>query len=351
MGTADLTAAKRRVSTKKVVAIDIFCGAGGMSLGLQRAGIKVVCGVDNDPIVLETYKKNVHSRALCRDIRRVTSSDLRPFVPKNARLIISVCAPCQPFSKVRKSGKQRTDGQLLLEVGRLIRSLRPDGVIVENVPQISRLSAKGVLNEFQRILSVAGYSFAVGVLDAKYYGVPQTRARMVLLAVRGRDRPVRLPRAHKGAIRTVRDAIALLPKVDAGFQSNYHPLHSAAHLSKLNHKRLRATPLDGGDSRAWPKGLRLRCHVKSGGFYDVYGRMRWDHPAPTLTTRCISLSNGRFGHPEQARAITLLEAALLQTFPRRYKFEGNQGDIARQIGNAVPARLARALGAALVRQL
>lgn len=334
-----------------VVGIDVFCGAGGMSRGLQRAGIRVVCGVDNDPTVVKTYKANIHRRVLCRDIKTVTAPQLRRLVPKTARLVLSVCAPCQPFSKIRKTRKRSPDRHLLLEVGRLVRSLRPDGLIVENVPQISRSSSKGVLGQFLRVLRSAGYSWTVDVLDAKHYGVPQTRARMVVLAVRGRNRKIHAPRPNKGAFRTVEDAIRGLPPVRAGRKSAYHPLHFAAALSDTNLERMRVTPIDGGDSRKWPKHLRLPCHVRSDGFYDVYGRMHWKRPAPTLTTRCISLSNGRFGHPTQRRAITLLEAALLQTFPRTYRFAGNQGEVARQIGNAVPVRLARALGASLIKQL
>lgn len=340
-----------RSRKQEVVGIDVFCGAGGMSRGLQRAGIRVICGIDNDPLVIETYKRNIHRRAICRDIRRITSGHLRPLVPKGARLVMAVCAPCQPFSKVRKSRKRRPDRHLLLEVGRLVRSVRPDGLIVENVPQISRSSSKGVLGQFLKILRSAGYSFEFGVLDAKNFGVPQTRARMVLLAVRGRNRKVSLPTARKSATRTVRDAICGLPVLRAGGKSRTHPLHIAANLSEQNLERMKATPIDGGDSRSWPERLRLPCHVRSDGFYDVYGRMHWDHPAPTLTTRCQSLSNGRFGHPTQRRAISLLEAALLQTFPRAYQFTGNQADIARQIGNAVPVKLARALGASLIKQL
>ena len=173
----------------------------------------------------------------------------------------------------------------------------------------------------------------------------------MLLAVRGRQRDVKLPQARRAAFRTVRDAIEGLPVLRAGGASTTHPHHIAARLSDANLKRLKATPKDGGDSRSWPRTLRLPCHVRSAGFYDVYGRMHWDRPAPTLTTRCQSLSNGRFGHPTQSRAISLLEAALLQTFPMSYRFEGNQADIARQIGNAVPIQLARAIGASLIRQL
>ncbi len=336
---------------QKTIGIDIFCGAGGMSRGLQQAGIKIVCGIDNDPVVAQTYKRNIHKKMLLRDIRKITATHLRPFIPKDSQLIISVCAPCQSFSKVRKSGKTRKDRDLLLEVGRLVRSLRPDGLIVENVPQIARSKRGGILPQFERILRSAGYSYAFGVLDAKNYGVPQNRARMVLLALRGSGQTVVLPAPRSNAYKTVRQAISRLPVLRAGRSSAHHRLHSAAKLSATNTERIRATPVNGGDSRSWPKRLRLACHVKSKGFSDVYGRMRWDSPAPTLTTRCISLSNGRFGHPSQLRAISLLEAALLQTFPKSYRFHGNQGEVARQIGNAVPVKLARALGSSLIKQL
>lgn len=342
---------KARKRRPRVVGIDVFCGAGGMSRGLQRAGISVVCGIDNDPMVVSTYKRNIHRRAICSDIRDVTGPQLRRLVPRGAKLVMAVCAPCQPFSKVRKSGKRRSDRHLLLEVGRLVRSVRPDGLIVENVPQISRSNSKGVLGQFVKLLRAAGYSYALEVLDAKHFGVPQTRARMVLLAVRGRERPVKLPKRRRQQFKTVRDAIEGLPVLRAGGRSRQHPLHVAANLSDDNLERLKATPANGGDSRSWPTKLRLPCHVRSQGFYDVYGRMHWDQPAPTLTTRCHSLSNGRFGHPTQRRAISLLEAALLQTFPKSYRFSGNQADIARQIGNAVPVSLARALGTSLVSQL
>jgi len=322
-----------------------------MSRGLQRAGVRIVCGIDNDPTVLQTYKKNVHERVICQDIRQITAADLRPFIPPKARLIISVCAPCQPFSKVRKSGKRRRDRDLLLEVGRLVRSLRPHGLIIENVPQIARSKSRGILGRFRTILTSAGYTFTMGVLDAQHYGVPQSRSRIVLFAVRGVRRTISLPSARKGNLTTVRMAIAGLPRIRAGGPPVHHRLHVAAALSVRNLQRIAATPRDGGDSRDWPKSLRLRCHVDSGGFYDVYGRMRWDSPSPTLTTRCISLSNGRFGHPTQQRAISLLEAALLQTFPKSYRFYGTRGEIARQIGNAVPIKLARVLASSLVSQL
>ncbi len=332
------------------VAIDVFCGAGGMSLGLQRAGIEVLLGIDTDPVAAETYRTNLSVPVLEQDIRSVTATHLGPFVPNGSELVLAVCAPCQAFSKVRRGKRRRDDRQLLLSVARLVRSLRPAGIIVENVPPIASGRRASILNAFCRVLRETGYAYVYGNLDAKDFGVPQTRRRMVLLAVKG-HRPVTLPEQGRFRPRTVLEAIGDLPGIEAGERASGYPLHKAWGLSELNLERIRATPFDGGDSRSWNAKLRLACHRKTTGFYDVYGRMRWDTAAPTLTTRCNSLSNGRFGHPEQDRAISLLEAAILQTFPRRYRFAGNQHEIARQIGNAVPVQLAKVLGRTLLRQL
>jgi len=322
-----------------------------MTLGLRKAGLRVVCGVDIDPVAARTYRTSLKTPVLESDIRALNPGRLKKFIPEGSRVILAVCAPCQPFSKVRRTGGRGKDRDLLAAVGRLITDLRPAGVIVENVPQIGKGGKDGVLRAFCHALEVAGYSFAYRTLDAKDFGVPQRRRRMVLLGIKGINEDVELPSKNGRKKRTVREAIGGLPSVKAGEVAPYRPLHRAARLSKRNLERVQATPRNGGDSRAWPKSLRLPCHLKSGGFYDVYGRMRWDAPAPTLTTRCNSLSNGRFGHPAQNRAITLLEASILQTFPRSYQFKGNQNDIARQIGNAVPPKLAVALAKSLLQQL
>lgn len=307
--------------------------------------------MDNDPVAAGTYRTNLDIPVLEQDIRTLKAARLRDYVPRDASLILAVCAPCQPFSKVRKAGRTRKDRDLLSTVATLVTNLRPCGILLENVPQIAKGRKNSVLSGFCDALRRAGYSFACGTVDAKDFGVPQTRRRMVLIGVEGRREKVDLARKNGCKPRTVRDAIGDLPAIRAGERAVRMPLHRAANLSPANRERLKATPRDGGDSRQWPETLRLPCHVKSRGFYDVYGRMRWDSPAPTLTTRCNSLSNGRFGHPTQNRAITLLEAGLLQTFPKRYRFKGSQNDIARQIGNAVPPKLAAALVSALLRQL
>lgn len=176
-----------------------------------------------------------------------------------------------------------------------------------------------------------------------HYGVPQTRRRLVLLASQGAI--PRLPAAtHASRMCTVRDAIGHYPAIEAGETSDQVANHVAARVMEWNLERLRHTPIDGGDRRSWPDELALDCHQKTSGYTDVYGRMAWERPAPTLTGRCNSISNGRFGHPEQNRAISLREAAAIQTFPDDYVFHGPNSHIAKQIGNAVPVEFAAVLG-------
>ena len=197
------------------------------------------------------------------------------------------------------------------------------------------------------MLNVNDYQYIDRVLDAKHYGVPQNRRRLVLLATR--NGLPNLPEAKFGTtlrpFRTVRQAISRFPKIAAGECHSKIPNHISASVSDLNLERLRNTPVDGGDRRSWPKRLRLKCHLGDyKGHTDVYGRMKWDLPAPALTSRCNSISNGRFGHPTQDRAISLREAAAIQSFPDGYEFYGSNNHVAMQIGNAVPVRLAEQIG-------
>jgi DNA (cytosine-5)-methyltransferase 1 len=206
-----------------------------------------------------------------------------------------------------------------------------------------------------RMLTDLKYFVSVGVLDAKHFGVPQTRRRLVMLALRGK--PIELPTPTHGPgflpFRTVRDAIAHYPALAAGEQHAIVPNHRVAMLSATNAERIALTPRDGGSRASWPKKLWLPCHLKHGEAHtDSYGRMSWDRPAPTLTCKCHSLSNGRYGHPEQDRAISLREAATLQTFPENYAFHGTSiASLATQIGNAVPVSFARALGTQILAAL
>lgn len=337
-------------------AIDFFCGAGGLTRGLLNAGIRVVAGVDADERCRETYDRNNRpARFHHADIYEITPSAVWRMLGsrRTGDLLIAACAPCQPFSKHRRlpHGTKDPDATLLGAFARLIEDIAPAHILIENVPGIARVKGFSTYRRFRRMLDLKGYKVAEGVLDAKDFGVPQTRRRYVLLASKGRT--TTMPRRNYGLggreYTTVRDGIGHYPPLAAGASNAAIPNHHAAELAAVNLERLKKTPHDGGDRRAWPGDLTLDCHKGDHrGHTDVYGRMAWDKPAPTLTGRCTSLSNGRYGHPAQDRAISLREAASLQTFPDSYVFYGLRQHIARQIGNAVPVAFAEALGRHLV---
>ena len=336
-------------------AVDFFCGGGGLTRGLLDAGIRVVAGLDSDDRCRDAYEKNngvpfVH--APVQDVGGGTPG-LSEHFRRTDDLLFAACAPCQPFSKILQNGGTTQDPTLLMAFGRLVADIRPAVVLVENVPGITKGRGMATLEAFRRTLDDSGYRWVAEIVDAKHYGVPQNRRRFVLLAARTGLEP-RLPEPTHGPDRelpmTVRDAIVRFPRIGAGEACSACPNHRAARISERNLERLRATPHDGGDRRSWPKRLWLACHRKdNSGHSDVYGRMAWDRPAPALTGRCHSISNGRYGHPEQDRAISLREAAAIQTFPDDYEFFGYDKAIARQIGNAVPVFLAQRLGEQILR--
>lgn len=325
------------------------------------SGIEVIAGIDADESCRETYMSNNRDTLFVHaDIASLDGPRIREILGDfdSDDLVIAGCAPCQPFSNQRKvTGvdadnvrRRKADAKLLGELARIIGAIRPAHVLVENVPGLTKVPGYSTYRRFIRLLKSNGYKVDEDVLNAKHYGVPQSRRRFVLVA--SRTRSVSLPQSTHGTgllpYVTVRESICHLPPLASGCRSEIIPNHVAAYLSPLNLKRLSNTPRDGGDRRSWQSGLILECHKKAyEGHTDVYGRMFWDKPAPTLTSKCNSLSNGRYGHPEQDRAITLREAASLQTFSDSYVFHGFDRQIARQIGNAVPVAFARALGNAL----
>lgn len=330
-------------------AIDLCCGVGGLTLGLRRAGWEVAVGIDIDPSAGETYRRNnPGTRFVTSDLRSLTDHDIRCLAGAlpGRELLLAGCVPCQAFSKQRSRHgvAARSDANLLMEFTRLAKALLPAVVLMENVPGIALVDAFRV---FLETLHDCGYDCDHRVLNARDFGVPQHRQRYVLLAVQ--EAQALLPRSAgnyppRDSL-TVRNAIGHFPRIEAGESHRSIPNHRAARLSPLNLERVRATPADGGSRLEWPEKLELACHRRPGlGFSDVYGRMWWDREAPTLTSRCNSLSNGRFGHPEQDRAISLREAAAIQTFPDDCEFFGTNNRIARWIGNAVPVSFAEALG-------
>jgi DNA (cytosine-5)-methyltransferase 1 len=338
----------------KIKVFDFFSGCGGTSTGFAMAGMDIVFGLDNDPDAAATFRVNVKGATFIEnDIRKVKTGILKPLLRgKGHKTLFSCCAPCQPFSK---QSRARTKGDprcsLLLEFGRFVRRWKPDYVFVENVPGLQRVDGRaGPLPAFIALLRKLGYSFDLKVVPALAFGVPQKRERLILMAAKTGD--LRIPRATHGTahrrVSTVRDWIGQLPPLRAGYSDPKDPDHRAMALSAINLERIAATP-EGGGRDGWPKSLRLNCHQRFDGHTDVYGRLAWDRPAAGLTTRCISYSNGRFGHPTQDRAISVREAARLQTFPRRYRFVGNLESKARQVGNAVPPLMAKAIGRVYVK--
>ena len=317
--------------------------------------MEIVFGLDWDADAKKTFRKNFPlAHFEFADIRKTSVDSIRAMVESHRSnpVLFCGCAPCQPFTKQNTTRPDPgTDDRvpLLLGFGRLIRDCEPDIVFVENVPGIQKLcSGAEPLSGFLKQLEDAGYGQpALGAVPLSQYGIPQGRRRFLLLA--SRHGPVELPAKTNGPgtanseYATVRDWIGSLPSIAAGETHAAIPDHRAANLSALNLKRIRATPEGGGHSD-WPEHLRLKCHRSTKGYSDVYGRMSWDSPASGLTTRCISYSNGRFGHPEQDRAISVREAACLQTFPMDFQFKGSLTSMARQIGNAVPVRLTKILG-------
>lgn len=339
-----------------VTGIDVFCGAGGLTYGLQKAGVSIVAGIDSDPRCEFPFTANNGARFIHADVRELGAADLTKLYPSGATRLLAGCAPCRPFSPFRRGAgadnASHNEWGLLGEFGRLVEELRPELVTMENVPD---LASKRPFRNFVRLLHGLGYNVDSRSVYCPRLGIPQHRRRLVLVAsLLG---PIRVPDGSlpPGEYRTVRDAIASLPRLVAGATDPRDRLHRARSVDDTNLRRLRASR-PGGSWHDWPKKLRAPCHQKKTGasYQSVYARMAWDEPAPTITTQAYNFGTGRFGHPEQDRSITLREAALLQTFPRRYRFVKPRervflARVGRLIGNAVPPRLAFFVGKELVR--
>ncbi|MEU4802358.1 DNA cytosine methyltransferase [Actinosynnema sp. NPDC023587] len=340
-------------STPVVRAVDLFCGAGGLSYGLRQAGIEVVGGFDIDPRCAYPFEANIKAPFFEQDVRTVTAKQLKKLWGRGAVRILAGCAPCQPFSSHRRGVDTSADESwpLLDEFARLAEETLPDIVTMENVP---RVVGSGVFKRFVESLQVQGYKISYKSCYAPEYGLPQHRRRLVLLASRIGD--VAIPKGtwkEKKAI-TVREIIGKLPAIGAGEVDPVDRLHKSRNLSEVNLARIQASR-PGGTWRDWPEELRAPCHRKPSGssFANVYARMEWDQPAPTITTQAHNFGTGRFGHPEQDRAITLREAAMLQGFPRSYRFTAKNEPIefaplGRLIGNAVPPPLGKMVGTAVM---
>ena len=336
---------------------DFFSGCGGTSCGMQSAGMTVRFGLDVDPDAKMTWETNYKkAEFVCKDIRQVSAEDVSPYIKRHPGrpLLFGACAPCQPFSKqnrIRNDADGRRD--LLGEFHRFVKAYLPEYIFVENVPGIQATEQhNGSLADFTRLLDNLDYSYDVGIVMAHHYGVPQSRRRLILLGSRLDSIKIPPPTHGPGtghpSLPTVWEWISHLPPIKAGETHPRIANHRAAQLSLLNLRRIAAIP-PGGDRRDWPQELELPCHQRHSGYTDVYGRMKKNRPAAALTTRCISLSNGRFGHPVQNRAISVREAACIQTFPMNFNFHGTLNSMARQVGNAVPVAMAKVFGDLIIR--
>lgn len=351
------TLSKRKWTVNRPKVIDLFCGIGGLTHGFIKEGFEVVAGIDSDVTCRYGYERSNNTKFIEKDILDITAGNLKELYGKgtNPKILVG-CAPCQPYSKLHLKEVTEEEFAPIRRFAKLISEVKPDIVSMENVKDLVKYP---IFKRFLAQLKRNGYHFDYKIVDASDYGVPQRRLRLVLLASRlGEIKLLGKTHDKRNKI-TVRDAIGKLESIKDGEVSRYDELHRARKLSPINKRRICATPKDGGNSRSWGTDLQLDCHIReTGQTYrgTVYARMRWDEPAPTMTTQCIGLGNGRFGHPEQDRAISLREAATLQTFPRSYVFrdpseEFSSSKIAKFIGNAVPVKLARVIARSINKHL
>lgn len=336
--------------------VDLFCGGGGLTRGLEDAGINMAVGVDIDQDCEYPYTANSKAGFLKKSVEDVTAEDLSgAFAGRGFRLLAG-CAPCQPFSAYnhRKAGNDDKRRDLLSHFDRLVKEVKPELVAMENVPGIKK---ERVFLNFIASLQAEGFHVSYQVVNCADYGVPQRRRRLILLA--SRLGPIELiePTTPGDRQITVREAIGDMPPLEAGDVCDADPLHQAARMSPLNLKRIRASK-PGGTWRDWDEELIAACHKKYTGksYLNTYGRMTWDKPSPTLTTKFHGYGNGCFGHPEQDRGISLREGAILQSFPPDYKFERDGAPIrkktvARIIGNAVPVKIGEAIGRSIIEHI
>lgn len=346
---------------KKFTAIDAFCGAGGLSLGLRNAGFEILFSFDNEPICIDTLKENkkYHNHECCTlDVKDSLNGRILKIVNlKRGELdLLAGGPPCQGFSIQRTVGNDYDDRNLLVDdYGDLIIEIYPKFFLLENVTGIGGKRGREILEKFKKRMDKHGYVCHEKILDARDYGVPQRRKRYILVGERAPSSPsFRWPNVSQKKTKTVREAIAHLPPIQSDGKPHPEiPMHRADKLSDKNLERIRA--LSSGQAREHlPEELLAKCHKLSAdriGHRNVYGRMEWDLAAPTITAKFDSFTRGKFGHPVQDRSISLLEGALLQTFPEDYVFRGNKIQAARQIGNAVPPLLAEAIGEEIIRTL
>lgn len=338
--------------------VDLFCGVGGLTKGLELANLNVIAGIDIEENCRFAYEMNNDAIFIQGDVSEIQSEEISNLYPRGDVKILVGCAPCQPFSnytqRYRKDGYKDDKWKLLYSFVDIVYELKPLIVSMENVPELEK---HPIFNDFVKQLETMGYSCSWSIAYCPDYGVPQSRKRLVLLASLLGDIELIPPLYTDVEYLTVRDAIGDLPMLQNGATDVNDLMHSSTKLNPINLERIRNS-IPGGTWNDWDDHLKLPCHKKKTGkgYSAVYGRMEWNKPSPTITTQFYGYGNGRFGHPEQDRAISYREGAILQSFPRNYIFVQDEDQISKrqlgiQIGNAVPVELGRAIGLSIINHL
>lgn len=340
-------------------AVDFFCSGGGMSFGLQESGIQIIAGIDFDKTCEKTYLANIKgAKFIHADVFDLKEQELEAELQlkrNDKNLILIGCSPCQFWSIINTDKhKSLKSKNLLKEFKRFVEYFRPGYVVVENVPGVFRRKEESGLDNFIYFLKNNGYNVHFDLHEVNNYGVPQHRKRFTLIA-NGVTNFELLPIEPQEKKLTVRDVLGVIngfPQIQAGHKDNSDFMHTVAGLKDINLKRLALTQKDGGSRLVYANNLELvpKCHRNdTKNFKDSYGRMWWDRPSPTITTKFFSISNGRFAHPEENRAISIREGATLQSFPKSFIFKTTSiANTAKIIGNAVPPKYANAIGKAIV---
>lgn len=342
----------------QVKAVDFFCGGGGMSYGMKMAGVKVIAGIDNEEKCRKTYEANVKgAKFICEDVFKLKEEDLERQLSisrNDDSLLLIGCSPCQYWSIINTDKKKsKKSKNLLIEFQRFVEYFNPGYVVVENVPGVLKKKKESGLTEFINSLIKKGYKVHFKVHNVKDYYVPQSRKRFTLIA--NRISKVELEPIKARNKRLVKDVLGVkngFPKIEAGTKDETDFKHTAAGLSEKNLARLAMVDKDGGNRMGFASNseLQLKCFVnKDNSFVDTFGRLWWEKPSPTITTKFFSISNGRFVHPDENRALSLREGAVLQSFPKKFKFHTiSIADTARIIGNAVPPEYAKRIGSSII---
>ncbi len=346
------------MNKNRTAVIDLFCGIGGISHGFVQEGFKVIAGYDNDISCRYAYETNNKAKFYSDDISKLSGETLNKLYKRKVKILVG-CAPCQPFSsysfKVKKKDPKKMN--LLYSFSRLVEETEPAIVAMENVPQLIKDENFNIFSDFENSLKEMGYHTSYKVVYCPDYGIPQKRKRLIFLASKLGEISLIAPTHTPETYVTVKDVIGELPAIKAGETDVTDPMHRSRGLNPTNLKRIQHTK-EGGSWNDWPEELVLECFKRESGhsYRSVYGRMKWNEPAPTMTTHCTGLGNGRFGHPEQDRAISLREAAIFQTFPKEYSFFAKDSlysasAVCRQIGNAVPPKLGQIIAQSIENHL